>query len=204
MVSLSHRGLVAFGIVACGCVPNTELGTLPRPPSGASVKVEEKYFDVTGRTVEEIGASLAANASSALGPGIRGQHSWSVRLSYQSRRRPASCKIASLSIRMTSRIVLPQWTEREGADPELVAMWDQYVTALRRHELTHREHAYLAARDLSRGLRGASTAICEDLEMLVASTSWPIFDRYEEHDREFDEETFGEFDWPPQPAARLP
>ncbi len=151
-----------------------------------------------GRTVAEISRSLNASASSALAPGLRGLHQWDIRWSYHYRQGIANCEMVSVPIEITSRIILPRWTQREGADPELVAMWDEYITALRAHEFTHRELSYLAARDFARVLGRLRTPVCGTMPILAESTGQRIFETYGERNREFDEVCRGTINWPPR------
>ena len=192
-------GSFAFVLVllACGCASAVGAGGLPNLPPGVIVDVVEESYDVRGRTVEEIGQSLNASASSALAPGLRGLHQWNIRWSYRFRQGISSCEMVSVPIEITSRIILPRWTQREGADPELIAMWDEYITALRAHEFTHRELSYLAAKDFSRVLGRLRTPLCWTMQTLAESTGRRIFESYGEQDRMLDEESRGTINWPP-------
>ena len=189
-------GLFALLLVASGCTPRLGSRGLPSLPREVIIDVVEENYDVRGRTVEEIGQSLNASAAAALAPGLRGLHHWDIRWSYVYRQGISNCEIVSVPIEITSRIILPRWTQREGADPELVAMWDEYITALRAHEFTHREFSYLAARDFSRVVGRLRTPLCATMPILAESTGQRIFDTYGDRNREFDDESRGTINWP--------
>ena len=201
LAGFSRRGLFAFVLVACSCAQGMGARALPPLSPEVIVDVVEENYDVRGRTVQEIRLSLALSASSELGLGIRGLHRWDIRWGYQYQQGIESCDVVSVPIEITSRIVSPRWTERDGADRELIEMWEEYITALRAHELTHRELSYLAARDFASELGRLTTPSCETIEALVRATGQQILERYEERNREFDEESQGTINWPPGPSG---
>ncbi len=194
-------GLFAFVFMACGCTPKPGARSLPSLPRDVTIDVIEENYDVRGHTVEEIGRSLSVSASSALGEGIRGLHRWDIGWSYVYRQGISNCEMVSVPIEIVSRITLPRWTQRDGADAELIAMWDEYITALRAHEYTHRELSYRAARDFSRDIGRLKTPLCGTMQTLAETTGQQILERYAERNREFDQESRGTINWPPRPSG---
>ncbi len=101
-----------------------------------------------------------------------------------------------IAIELESSIHVPQWADREAADPALVAMWDAYVLALRIHEYTHREYLFGQARDVSRELYRVESTTCDSMQEMANSTAARITDRYGQMNERFDEAN-GAIPWPP-------
>ena len=178
---------------ACGCA---SAGGMPSLPPGVTVEVGESTYAVGGRTVEEIGRSLAA-ASSIL----RQEHRWFILWGYQTSQSPSGCEIVAVPIEMTSRSTLPSWNAPTNADPELVAMWDAYLTTVEDHHLTHRRLAYETAYNISLRLRRIRTPYCESMGILTRRALEQVLEDFSSQDREFERASQGQISWPPPPPA---
>ena len=171
---------------------------LPALPLGVTAEESESPYIVTGTTVPEIRLSLRTAATAALGSGVVGLHRSTLRYSYRyGQTGRATCEISDVTIELESAIQVPQWTERGRADFRVVAMWDRYITAVRAHEYTHREHLYRRARDISQALYRIKSPTCASMRSRVGSTTVRINDRDRQLSEQFDEESRGTITWPP-------
>ncbi len=191
-------GAVALILMSWGCGQMMGARALPPLPRGVTAHVSELPYIVTGTTVPGIRLSLRTAATAALGSGRVGLHSSRLRYSYRYRSQGIYCVMTSVTIELESAIQVPRWTDREGADSTLVAMWDTYITALRGHEYTHREYLYRRARDISGELYRIESPTCDLMQPRANSTVRLINDRYRKLNRRFDEESRGTLRWPPR------
>jgi predicted secreted Zn-dependent protease len=198
--SLAARLLIAAlltpGLGACGGL----LGArgLPPLPRDTQVFASENHYEVSGTTVSEIGRSLHTGASAALGGDYTGLHRWRMGYNYRYLEEGAGlCRVKEVSIELHSEISLPEWLDRERADPAIVEQWDTFITHLRAHEYGHRRHAYEAARELSRELKNVRAPACGMISLRVGATSRRILDKYSEIDDEWDADPANRVHWPP-------
>lgn len=191
-------GAVALILMSWGCGQMMGARALPPLPRGVKAEVWELPYIVTGTTVPEIRLSLRTAATAALGSGQVGLHTSRLRYSYRFGHQGIYCEMTDVTIDLESAIQVPRWTDREGADSTLVAMWDTYITALRGHEYTHREYLYRRARDISRELYRIKSPTCDSMQQRANSAIRLIDERYRKLNEHFDEESRGTLRWPPR------
>jgi len=192
--------LLALGVGACGGTQG--LPGLPSLPPGSRVFPSESHYQVSGTTIPEIGQSLEDGSSAELGGSYVGLHRWRIEWSYEYRERGAgSCEVTAVSLELYSEIALPEWIDRERADSSVITMWDRYLTDLRAHETGHRLHAYQAARELSREVRGVRAPACGAIGASVGVTARRILDKYSGIDDAWDADPAHRADWPPRGAT---
>lgn len=191
-------GPLALALVSWGCGQMMGARALPPLPRGVTAEAYESPYTVTGTTVSEIRLSLRTAATAALGPRRVGLHRWNLSYRYRYGQQGRHCEITDVTVELESAIQVPRWTDREGADSTLVAMWETYITALRGHEYTHREHSYRAAREISRELYRIESPQCAGMQSIANSTARIILDRYRRLGQQFDEESRGTITWPPR------
>ena len=190
-------GTLALVLMSWGCAgQRVDVGTLPLLPIGATVEVSELPYLVRGTTVPEIGMSLRTAASEAVQSSPIDPHRSRLSVDYRYGIQGVYCEMTWIAIELKSSIQVPQWADREAADPTLVAMWDSYVLALRVHEYTHREYLFGQARDISRELYRIESTTCESMQQMATSTAARINDRYGQLNERFDEAN-GAITWPP-------
>ncbi len=74
-------------------------------------------------------------------------------------RRPTDlCEVAGATVDASVTVELPRWAAPPEADPALVAEWEAWHTALRRHEQGHVEVVHVFAHDAETVIREAGCA----------------------------------------------
>ncbi len=165
-------------------------------PDGVVVDVEESTYAVFGRTVPEIWDSLNERGPALNNRIVAGVHSWNLSWDTEWTRSEEGCRIGSLEIRMSTEITMPDWRQRAGANPELQEYWDEFVRQLREHELTHREYALDAVRDLHRTILAERAPDCQTAGARIEAQTALIMDRYGALNQTFDQRSL--LTWPPR------
>jgi predicted secreted Zn-dependent protease len=186
---------------ACGQMQGVR--ALPPLPRGVRVVANETPYTVQGTSVEEIRRSLRETSREATRRNASGLHTWKLSYSYRYLQHDSYCEMTDVAIELRSEITVPNWVDREQADSTLAAQWETYITQLRGHEYTHREHSYRAAREMSRELLGLETPRCSGMRPNAQALANRILDKYRRLDEEFDAAEAGRIVWPPlaQPAG---
>lgn len=158
-------------------------------PAGDTLDLE--YFDIQGSTARELRAEL-----SRLGPvadnGVRGDAytRWTVTWKFDLTERGPDCIAGNFQVGLTVTMILPRWLPPAGTSADLVALWDQYSTALRAHEDGHHRIALAAAQEVTRRLKAESRAKgCKTLENKLKSAVDAVLLEYKGRQAAYDLET---------------
>lgn len=160
----------------------------PLPPSVAVDALDETYA-VTGTTMATVTRSLRENGPVVDGRRVFGRHRWNVSWRYRSVPTATHCTLTDVRVSLMSRILLPEWSDRDAADPELVRAWGEFLEGLRTHELGHRALAYRAAAEIERELRRHTAPGCEFIGRNANDRGDFIVSRYRAAQDRYDEET---------------
>jgi len=160
-------------------------------PVLAADTLDIEYFDVHGSTARELRADL-----SRLGPvadnGVRGDAytRWRINWKFDLTERGPDCIAGNFDVGLTVTMILPRWMPPPGVPADLVALWDQYSTALRFHEDGHHRIALAAAQEVTRRLKAESRARgCKTVENKLKSTVDAVLIEYKGRQADYDRET---------------
>jgi predicted secreted Zn-dependent protease len=97
------------------------------------------------------------------------------------------CVIGGAKVTLSTRIMLPRWSNRRKASPQLGLIWDTLASDIRRHEERHAEIARTHARDFEQQLLGLPPASsCAILKAKVAKISRIAMEDHEKDQKRFD------------------
>jgi predicted secreted Zn-dependent protease len=182
--------LISLSLSGCG----SQRGVAALPP-GVTAHVREENYEVRGTTVEEIGRSLTESSNAALGGNIVGLHHWNLGWNYTYGIGRMGCEIRQVVMELTSTVTVPIWVDRDRADPDVAAIWDEYLEALEAHEFRHRRLSYLAAREISVELNRLRVETCTMMSQHAGETGERILAKYRALNEEVDQERIS---WPPR------
>ena len=170
-------------------------------PSGApakpnpEVKVEEsviRHYDISGATLAELNmaARRAGPVSQATGARVWGMCTWQITWQYSTTGGPGKCAIDQFSIKLSSILDLPRWTNRDVASGALNAEWERFSAALRQHEDGHKDNGVRAANDLAGRLRSLPPEkACTDLDTKIRALGERLMAEYRLLDQSYDRAT---------------
>lgn len=145
-------------------------------------------YGVTGKSVRDLRASIAANAPrSPEGARFGGFTTWELNWSYAgSEQRPNGCVPLTVNVYLDLSVQVPAWRDSSSAPVAVRNAWNRYVTALRTHETNHANIAIRGANWLASELRNLVTPVCSalqaDAQMLAVRAALAIRSENDRYD----------------------
>jgi len=182
-LSLAWTALVA----ACASAPRNPV--LDNYPAGVSGRTTVFYYDVHGRTVDELRADMRRKGPKVDGTKFVGEMRspmrWSWRTELLGR---ANCSIREVSVFVNAQITLPRWTPPADTAPGLVTEWKRFLAALELHEAGHKDISAKAGREIIERLRGLSGS-CSQLGARANDLARAIVERAAGEQKAYDAAT---------------
>ena len=149
-----------------------------------------RTYEVTGSTYRELLASMRENGPLAERTGRRhfGITEVSFRQSFEYQRARGRCELLGTDIRLDMTIVLPEWTDRDGASDRTLRRWQKLYDDI----VSHEERHAAIARDYLAKLRAetdrpVTATSCAALEAGLRASSQAVLDRHRCAQLAFDE-----------------
>ena len=179
--------LPALLLAACGGASGqTSLGAIP---VGMTADARETYYTVTGSNAGELRRAMRAAGPFRDGRRFDGYTDYNIRWRFRYAPRGMSCTIVDATVDYRVTITLPRWSPPPDAPAELVQAWEEFTSALRRHEEGHRDLGAQAAREILRELRRVQTPGCTSIAAQANATGQRILNIYRERQRRYDGDT---------------
>ena len=189
MVSRTVRtvALLLGALVVAGS--RTVMAQNPPPPIPPGDHI--RYYDVSGKTLEDLESSLAENApTGSHGLPFFGLTDWYVSWNFQVWKRNEGCKLAHISTSVRTRVTLPRWVESEESPSDLKRWWTVFIETLREHEFTHVDNARAAEQAVAVALAVLEpTATCGAARRAGDRIATQIVYEYRSRDLKFDRDT---------------
>ena len=185
MVPKATRSLACVLVLAsCASAPRNPI--LDTYPPGVSGRTTVVYYDVRGRTFEEVRADMMRLGPSIDGFSFVGETRSPMRWSWRTESTgTSSCRIRDVSVSVNAQITLPRWTAPPDTEPGLAAEWQRFITALEVHEAGHKDISAKAANEVVRRLSGLST-LCSDIRNRANDVARRMVDWASEQQRVYD------------------
>ncbi|MFB2552122.1 DUF922 domain-containing Zn-dependent protease [Ensifer soli] len=182
----------------CAAILATAAAVLPASARADMVATKTfSYFAVHGSTAEELDRGLARGGPLMKSTGAR--HPGATRIkfggtvSYVTRK--GGCAVGTARVTLSTKIILPRWTNRKRASRDLALVWDTLAADIKRHEERHAEIARNHARDLERALnRLRPEASCAALQARVSRLSQEAVEAHDRDQARFDRTEAANFD----------
>ncbi len=147
------------------------------------------YYAVTGDTIRDIHRSLGQAR-----PWKRSEHDavtqWRVEWHLNYIQGAGDCRLTTFSTRSFIQITLPKWTRSTNAAPAVAQAWDNYVTALVRHERGHGQMAIAAAAEMHKRVKAVrADANCEALKSRINGLCQQVIAEHKQHELTYDKTT---------------
>ncbi|KQV27698.1 peptidase [Rhizobium sp. Root1203] len=165
--------LLAFSMVSVGS------------PAAAGVVATKSYsyFDIKGKTADELDEQLSTRGPTANGSSARHPGATKIRFGGDATyvQEGGRCRVRSARVTVHTKIILPRWNKRKGASKQLSMIWDALSSDIKRHEERHAEIAKAQARAMEQKILALPPRpTCERMQALVTEVSNRAI---EEHDR---------------------
>ena len=150
---------VLLALSAAGC---SLLAPQPPPAARVSLDSREVFYDIEGRSADELYAQMRAKGVREGRAVLFGEYRWDLDWNYRYAAAwyGGGCYMTEVQVKLRAQAVLPRW----GAPtPALQRQWTAFSEALRRHQKGHAELAARAAEDIKAGLQAVVAPSCEAL-----------------------------------------
>ena len=190
MNTLAMRSVVVTAAsLATACASAKRNPVLDSYPAGVSGTTSVLYYDVRGRTLNELHADMRKKGPKIDGNSFVGETRSPMRWRWRTESSGAgSCTIRDVTVYLNAQITLPRWTPPADAEPGLSAEWNRFLSALEAHEAGHKDISAKAGKAIIDRLRGLS-APCTMLATRANDLARDIFTRAHEEQRTYDATT---------------
>jgi predicted secreted Zn-dependent protease len=162
--------------------PTTKPPTQPipsnSPPTPISIPhAKMTYYEISGNTARQLRSQINTKRPKS----HDAQTQWSIRWSwpgYGSK----TCDLNTANVSYTIEVIMPRWKPPQGASPQLVTRWNDYIRALTLHE---RGHVDNVIENLPHVKKAIASATCETAE----SEAKARLDRIKQNDLDYDRVT---------------
>ncbi len=167
--------------------------TTQAPVRGEPLDYDVTYYRVEGDSALALRDSLDRDRPD-LKPrkerGFDGYTEWRVDWNFSFERQDGSCRIGTVTTRLTVHVVLPRWEEMESAPLGLASRWSRYIEALTEHEEGHVRIAHDAERAIEQALARTPPARgCAELEATANRRGHETLKKHIDREFRYDRET---------------
>ena len=155
----------------------------------ASMVKTYSYFNIGGRTLEEIETELSKRGPHMKDTGRR--HPGATQMEFTSRvgyaEEKGRCTIARANVTVRAKVILPRWKTRKRADGDTRLIWDTLSADIKRHEESHVIIAKNHARELETSLgKLRPFKSCEAAQTEVKTITERVLAKHDREQERFD------------------
>lgn len=150
--------------------------SLPTLPASGETIIRKSitYFSIGGRTASDIDREMTRRGPLSQTTGRR--HPGATQIKFNGSAtfvaRNGRCHIGGAKVSLSTKLMLPRWSNRRKATKEMALLWDTLASDIKRHEERHAEIARTHARKLEKTILGLSSAKnCPTLKAKVNTVS---------------------------------
>ncbi|MFZ5705198.1 MAG: DUF922 domain-containing protein [Pseudomonadota bacterium] len=161
------RLAIAAGVASLlASAVHAPLGGAPITSAFAGIpNVSFDYYDVEGRTPEEIYRSMRSRAPQ-IGDAVA-HTAWHIRVGWRQTRRGNDCIVADPVTRLSIKVTLPRLVTTEGVTVEAASFWYRTIKGLETHEAGHARIAFDHRNDF---VQAAAKATCGSIKDVAKRT----------------------------------
>lgn len=115
------------------------LALLAWPAGSASLSKSYSYFNIDGKTLDEIQEQLDRHGPKLNSTGRR--HPGATRMEFTTRIKYGEngkrCEIIEADVRVKAEVILPRWRAHRGSDSDTRLIWNTLSSDIKRHEESH-------------------------------------------------------------------
>lgn len=153
-----------------------------------TVAIHNRYYPVTGATIEGIRNQMEQSGPSSNGNRFFGSVQWQVTWDAQWRPVGHQCQVTKANIRTDITYTLPQWQPTQRPAQAVQQQWSRFYSALKLHEDGHREHGVEVSRALLEKLQGR-LGNCQTMQQDLNAIANQTIQAYNQADQEYDRRT---------------
>ena len=147
------------------------------------------YFSIGGRTASDLDREMMRRGPLSRTTGRRHPGATQIRFNGSATfiGKDGRCHIGGAKVSLSTKLVLPRWSNRRKASREMALLWDTLSADIKRHEERHAEIARTHARELEKTiLRLPSARDCPTLKAKVNRVSQQAMVVHDKDQQRFD------------------
>jgi predicted secreted Zn-dependent protease len=190
-LSVMHRAHVgaAVAVVLSACASSTPRNpVLDTYPAGIMGHTTVLYYDVHGRTFEEVRADMRKLGPKVADSSFVGETRSPMRWSWRTESANGTCSIRDVTVSVNAQITLPRWTPPADTEPGLATEWTRFIAALETHEAGHKDISAKAGSEIVTRLRGLS-GLCSQISTRANDVARMIVDKASDDQKTYDAAT---------------
>jgi predicted secreted Zn-dependent protease len=150
------------------------------------VRVEERFYAVSGASASSLNRSLAVQGPRSLGRPAHAVTEWRLDWSWVPAERGSACESGHTDVRVEIVTTFPSWTDLDRASAALSRDWALFLDRLRDHESVHREIAMRSGLELLATLTGLKGEDCQRLREEAQRRATRLESSHEARQKRFD------------------
>ena len=180
------RALTAAAVLgAIGCASAPHNPVLDTYPAGIVGHTTVLYYDVHGRTFDELRADMRRLGPKVADSSFVGETRSPMRWSWRLESANGTCSIRDVTVFMNAQITLPRWTAPADTEPGLATEWARFVAALETHEAGHKDISAKAGSEIVTRLRGLS-GLCSQINTRAGDLARVIVEKASDDQKKYD------------------
>jgi predicted secreted Zn-dependent protease len=172
-------------IIAAGCASTPRNPVLDSYPAGIIGHTTVMYYDVHGRTFDEVRADMRRLGPKVADSSFVGETRSPMRWSWRTESMNGSCSIRDVTVSVNAQVTLPRWTPPADTEPGLAAEWARFISALETHEAGHKDISAKAGSEIVSRLRTLSGG-CSQLGTRANDLARVIVDKASDEQKTYD------------------
>lgn len=159
-------------------------------PSGVHAIEKDSTYVVTGMSAAEVQRQMDEHAPVVDGRRVQGAHFWEWWHHYEYQNvGDGMCEVTESVVLVRSLIVLPDWSDSDLADRDVVRSWNGFRFRLREHEDGHRAITLTSATELWDAVTAREPSPCTTLREDIRELAASVFDASAERQSAYDVDT---------------
>jgi predicted secreted Zn-dependent protease len=159
------------------------------PVHAASVVKSYSYFNIDGRTLEELESELNKRGPQMKNTGRR--HPGATQMEFTSKvgyaEQADQCSVAKVNVTVRAKVILPRWRAPRRAEHDTRLIWNTLSADIKRHEESHVIIAKNHARELEDTLREIGRfKTCEAAQSRVKQVTERVLAKHDREQTRFD------------------
>lgn len=158
-------------------------------PAETIIHKSVTYFSIGGRTASDLDREMMNRGPFSRTTGRRHPGATQIKFNGSATflRKNGRCVIGGAKVSLSTKLMLPRWTNRKRANRQMGLIWDTLAADIKRHEERHAEIARTHAHELEKTILGLSSASdCPTLKARVNRVSQDAMIAHDEDQMRFD------------------
>jgi predicted secreted Zn-dependent protease len=176
---------VALAVIFSACASAPRNPVLDTYPVGIIGHTTVLYYDVHGRTFDEVRADMRKLGPKVADSSFVGETRSPMRWSWRTESANGTCSIRDVTVSVNAQITLPRWTPAADTEPGLASEWTRFITALETHEAGHKDISAKAGSEIVTRLRGLS-GLCSQISTRANDVARMIVDKASDDQKTYD------------------